>query len=194
MASSPRASRTRRGASCRFGAAVSRATFFVLGWVAEHQPGLVARSPPAPRDAATATSRDRLRIGPARFRDDLKRARTATEPPRVRSSGLRRRASRSPRTRSWRSTSCRESSSTTPRLPDPPPPLRIPRFERRPLCSAPERASIPSSRSRPSTSAPAGRCPAAPYLRFPARSPRWSFGKLQGAGEPDPVSPPGGRH
>lgn len=58
-----------------------RATFFVLGWVAERQPALVARIASAGHDLASHSYWHRLvyDLTPDEFRDDLRRAKDAIE-------------------------------------------------------------------------------------------------------------------
>jgi polysaccharide deacetylase family protein (PEP-CTERM system associated) len=59
----------------------SRATFFVLGWVAEREPGLVREIAARGHEIACHGYGHQLvyQIGPERFREDLKRARAAIE-------------------------------------------------------------------------------------------------------------------
>ncbi len=59
----------------------SRATFFVLGWIAERQPALVREIASRGHEIAChGHSHERLfQLGPERFRDDLRRARQALE-------------------------------------------------------------------------------------------------------------------
>jgi polysaccharide deacetylase family protein (PEP-CTERM system associated) len=59
----------------------SRATFFVLGWVAEREPGLVREIAGRGHEIACHGYGHQLvyEIGPERFRDDIKRARGAIE-------------------------------------------------------------------------------------------------------------------
>jgi polysaccharide deacetylase family protein (PEP-CTERM system associated) len=59
----------------------SRATFFVLGWVAERQPALVREIAARGHEIACHGYGHEIiyEIGPERFREDLKRAREATE-------------------------------------------------------------------------------------------------------------------
>jgi polysaccharide deacetylase family protein (PEP-CTERM system associated) len=59
----------------------SRATFFVLGWVAERQPALVREIAARGHEIACHGYGHEIiyEIGPERFRQDLKRARKATE-------------------------------------------------------------------------------------------------------------------
>jgi polysaccharide deacetylase family protein (PEP-CTERM system associated) len=59
----------------------SRATFFVLGWVAERQPALVREIAARGHEIACHGYGHEIvyEIGPDRFRDDLKRARAAIE-------------------------------------------------------------------------------------------------------------------
>ncbi len=58
-----------------------KATFFVLGWVAEHHPTLVARIAAAGHEIASHGYGHRLvyELTPAEFREDLRRSRTAIE-------------------------------------------------------------------------------------------------------------------
>ena len=64
-----------------FDATKSRATFFVLGWVAERQPGLVREIAARGHEIACHGYGHEIvyRIGPVRFREDLRRARSAIE-------------------------------------------------------------------------------------------------------------------
>ena len=59
----------------------SRATFFVLGWVAEHQPALVREIAARGHEIACHGYGHEIvyAIGPERFRADLKRGRAAIE-------------------------------------------------------------------------------------------------------------------
>jgi polysaccharide deacetylase family protein (PEP-CTERM system associated) len=63
------------------GRVAARATFFVLGWVAERDPGLVRRIAAAGHEVASHGYGHELvyRLGPRGFRDDLRRARAVTE-------------------------------------------------------------------------------------------------------------------
>jgi polysaccharide deacetylase family protein (PEP-CTERM system associated) len=65
----------------RFDRSGNRATFFVLGWVAERHPGLVREIAKRGHEIACHGYGHELvyEIGPARFRADLKRARAAIE-------------------------------------------------------------------------------------------------------------------
>lgn len=65
----------------RFDGAGCRATFFVLGWVAERQPRLVREIAKRGHEVACHGYGHELvyEIGPRRFREDLRRARTAIE-------------------------------------------------------------------------------------------------------------------
>jgi polysaccharide deacetylase family protein (PEP-CTERM system associated) len=58
-----------------------RATFFVLGWVAEREPGLIREIAQAGHELACHSHLHRplYRLTPAEFRDDLKRSRDAIE-------------------------------------------------------------------------------------------------------------------
>jgi polysaccharide deacetylase family protein (PEP-CTERM system associated) len=64
-----------------FDATASRATFFVLGWIAERQPGLAREIVKRGHEIACHGHRhERVhRLGPERFREDLRRARRAIE-------------------------------------------------------------------------------------------------------------------
>ena len=59
----------------------ARATFFVLGWVAEREPSVVRAIVDAGHEVASHGYGHELvyKLGPRRFRDDLRRARAATE-------------------------------------------------------------------------------------------------------------------
>jgi polysaccharide deacetylase family protein (PEP-CTERM system associated) len=64
-----------------FDATASRATFFVLGWVAERHPALVREIAARGHEVACHGYGHEIvyQIGPERFREDLKRARAAIE-------------------------------------------------------------------------------------------------------------------
>ena len=78
----------------RFDETQSRATFFVLGWVAEKNPGLVARIAERGHEIACHGFAHQLvyEIGPERFRDDLRRSVDAIE----KACGVRPRGYRAP--------------------------------------------------------------------------------------------------
>jgi polysaccharide deacetylase family protein (PEP-CTERM system associated) len=175
-----------------FEATGSRATFFVLGWVAERQPGLVREIAARGHEIACHGYGHEIvyRIGPVRFREDVKRARAAIEG----AAGTRVAGYRAPsfsvtEDSLWALDILAEEgfgydSSIFP--------IRhhrygIPSFERRPLVlRLPNGLSI---REFPLTTVDLGplRVPLAggAYLRFfPPALFRWGFGKLQGAGEP----------
>jgi len=77
-------SRVERGMAAildRLAAAGTRATFFVLGWVAERHPGLVKRLQAAGHEVASHGYRHRLltSMTPHEFREDTQRARRILE-------------------------------------------------------------------------------------------------------------------
>lgn len=170
----------------------SRATFFVLGWVAERQPALVRELVERGHEIACHGYGHELvyRIGPERFRDDLKRGRAAIEDAAgVRPAGYRAPSFSVTADSLWALEILAEEgfgfdSSIFP--------IRhhrygIPGFERRPLVlRLPNGLSI---REFPLTTVELGplRVPLAggAYLRFlPPALFRWGFGRLAGAGEP----------
>jgi polysaccharide deacetylase family protein (PEP-CTERM system associated) len=175
-----------------FDEAGCRATFFVLGWVAERQPALVREVAARGHELACHGYGHEIvyRIGPVRFRDDLKRGRAAIEDAAgVRPAGYRAPSFSVTGDSLWAleilaEEGFRYDSSIFP--------IRhhrygIPGFERRPLVlRLPNGLSI---REFPLTTVDVGplRVPLAggAYLRFfPPALFRWGFRRLEGAGEP----------
>jgi polysaccharide deacetylase family protein (PEP-CTERM system associated) len=175
-----------------FDATGSRATFFVLGWVAERHPTLVREVAGRGHEIACHGYGHEIvyRMGPVRFREDVQRARAAIEDAAgVAVAGYRAPSFSVTEDSLWALEILAEEgfaydSSIFP--------IRhyrygIPRFARRPLVlRLPNGLAI---REFPLTTLDVGplRVPLAggAYLRFlPPALFRWGFGRLQGAGEP----------
>jgi len=175
-----------------FDADGSRATFFVLGWVAERQPALLREIAARGHEIACHGYGHEIvyAIGPERFREDLRRARAAIEDAAgVRPAGYRAPSFSVTEDSLWALEILAEEGFAYDSSIFPVRHYRygIPRFARRPLA-----LRLPNGlllREFPLTTLDVGplRVPIAggAYLRFlPPAFLRWAFGRLAGAGEP----------